>query len=109
MTIEKDFFKLLKNHATYKQFQSTISQAKDIEYDICFNNWPLEIENYNSKDLKNWYSQLEEALGDQTLLFNFWIDTFPEKVDSFLKQFIDIYNKQAEKNDFDMLPNKLIN
>lgn len=104
LVIEKDIFELLKDHAAFARFQTTYSRIPSFNYDICFNNWPLEIERYGTDDFKHWYSQAEAALGDQNALFEFWISEHHNEVDTFVEQFITLFNMLAERKDVDAIP-----
>ena len=59
---------------------------------------------YSTDDFKHWYAQTENALGDQNILFSFWCNENREKIDSFVENFITLFNLLAEKNDVDSLP-----
>ena len=64
----------------------------------------MEIENYKTKDFKDWYSHVESALGDQKVLFEFWISEHPNEIDAFVEQFIALFNMLAERKEVDALP-----
>lgn len=104
LVVEKDIFALLKDHEAFLRFQTTCSPIPSFNYDICFNNWPLEIEYYNTNDFKRWFSQAETALGDPNTLFEFWINEHHNEVDAFVEQFITLFNMLAERKDVDALP-----
>lgn len=104
LVIEKDIFALLKDHAAFARFQTTCSRVPSFNYDICFNNWPLEIERYGTDDFKHWYSQAETALGEQNILFEFWLSEHHNEVDTFVERFITLFNMLAERKDVDALP-----
>lgn len=104
LVIEKDVFALLKDHAAFAKFQNNYSRMPSFNYDICFNNWPLETEHYETNDFKHWYSQAEAALGDQTTLFEFWLSEHHIEADAFVEQFTTLFNMLAERKDVDALP-----
>lgn len=104
LVIERDLFVLLKNHDEFNRFQESYSTAPAFNYDVCFNNWPLEVERYKTIDFKQWYRQAEQALGDQHVLFDFWSNENHEKIESFIESFIGVFNTLAERKDVDPLP-----
>lgn len=104
LVIEKSMFELLKNHSAFSRFQTSFSRAPAFTYDLCFNNWPLDTNNYNTDDFKHWYAQAETALGDQNILFAFWCSEYHNDIDLFVEQFITLFNLLAERNDVDALP-----
>lgn len=104
LVIEKNIFELLKNHAAFSRFQTSFSRVPAFTYDVCFNNWPLDTNRYNTNDFKHWYAQAEAALGDQATLFAFWCSERRNDVDAFIEQFITLFNLLAERNDVDALP-----
>ena len=104
LVIEKDLFTLLKDHGAFSRFQSSFSRVPGFTYDVCFNSWPLEVTDYNTADFKAWYAQTENALGDQSILFHFWCSEHQQEVETFVESFIDVFNKFAEKNDVDAIP-----
>ena len=55
-------------------------------------------------DFKTWYAQTESILGDQTILFHFWCSEHRQEVEAFVENFIDVFNRFAEKNDVDAIP-----
>ena len=104
LVIEKSMFELLKNHCAFSKFETTFSRSPAFTYDVCFNNWPLDIDNYSTDDFKHWYAQAEKALGDQNILFEFWCSEHNDDIDTFVEQFITLFNLLAERNDVDALP-----
>lgn len=104
LVIEKGLFELLKNHAAFARFHNDFSRVPAFTYDVCFNNWPLDVASYSTNDFKHWYAQAETALGDQTALFAFWCSEHQNDVDAFVEQFITLFNTLAERNDVDSLP-----
>ena len=97
-------FELLKNHFAFSKFETLFSRSPAFTYDVCFNNWPLDTDNYNTDDFKHWYAQAETALGDQNILFAFWCSEHHDDIDTFVEQFIALFNLLAERNDVDALP-----
>lgn len=104
LVIEKDIFALLKDHATFARFQTACSRAQSFNYDICFNNWPLEIEQYSTDDFKHWYSQTETTLGDQNVMFEFWLSEHNSEMNTFAEQFITLFNMLSERKGCDFIP-----
>jgi predicted ATPase len=104
LVIEKDMFVLLKNHATFLRFQTFSSRANAFTYDICFNNWALEAENYLTEDFKDWYAQTECALGNQNILFDFWCSEHPTETSEFIERFSTLFNQLADQLEVDTLP-----
>lgn len=104
LVIEKDIFILLKNHAAFLRFQEFSSRANNLTYDICFNNWPLDAETYSTTQFKDWYIQIEKALGDQNILFEFWCNENQTKVDEFTNQFFKSFNLLADQLEVDTIP-----
>lgn len=104
LVIEKDIFALLKNHDAFLRFQKTFSRVQGFIYDICFNNWPLDVNTYNTNDFKKWYSYAEQSLGEKTLLFDFWCSENKDVVSTFVEQFVDVFNQLAETNSVDAIP-----
>lgn len=104
LVIEKNIFELLKNYAAFSRFQTSFSRVPAFTYDVCFNNWPLDANRYNTNDFKHWYAQAEAALGDQVTLFAFWCSEHRNDVDAFIENFITLFNLLAERNDVDALP-----
>lgn len=105
LTIEKDLFSLLKDHANFIDFKENYSNSLTLTYDICFNNWTGNIEEYKTNDFKNWYKQIVSAIGDKKLLFQFWCDKNSYEVANFINKFKEKFNELAEKQDIDQLPN----
>lgn len=104
LVIEKDLFTLLKDHSAFSRFQTSFSRVPGFTYDVCFNNWPLDVTNYKTIDFKAWYAQTESILGDQTILFHFWCSEYRQEVEAFVEKFIDAFNRFAERNDVDAIP-----
>ncbi len=106
LVIEKDIFELLKDHAAFLRFQDSSSRIPGFNYDICFNNWPLESEQYTTTDFKHWFVQTVTALGDEDILFAFWCNENLNAVEEFVEQFVALFNVLAEKKEVDALPSR---
>ena len=104
IVIEKDLFILLKDHSAFLRFQSSLSPVSGFTYDACFNDWPFEATRYKTEDFKMWYERTESILGDQTILFRFWHKEHQEEVVTFVRNFIAVFNRFAEKNNVDAIP-----
>ncbi len=104
LTIEKDLFSLLKVYSNFNEFQKSYSNVSALNYDICFKDWALNIEQYSSNDFKHWFFPLEKIIGDRDILFKFWTDRNQEKTENFLEKFIHMFNELAERNETDSIP-----
>lgn len=104
LVIEKDIFALLKNKVVFIRFQAFSPRASNLSYDVCFNNWPLGVEQYSTVDFKKWYKQAETALGDQNILFDFWCEEHQSEISSFVAQFFTLFNQLADKLEVDAIP-----
>lgn len=104
LVIEKDIFTLLKDHSAFLRFQESFSNTPSFTYDVCFNNWPLGVDSYNTNDFKRWYSQAEGALGDQTILFSFWVSQHQDEISRFVEEFVKTFNTFADRNKVDAIP-----
>ena len=104
LVIEKGMFSLLKKHEAFTKFSNTLSRNPNFNYDICFNDWPLEIGEYSTLDFKKWYAQAEKALGEQTCMFEFWCSEHYNDIEKFVNGFVDIFNRLADKNAVDAIP-----
>lgn len=104
LTIEKDLFSLLKVYSNFNEFQKSYSNVSALNYDICFKDWALNIEQYSSNDFKHWFFHLEKIIGDRDILFKFWTDRNQEKTEIFLEKFIHMFNELAERNETDSIP-----
>ena len=104
LVIEEGLFRALKDHGAFSRFQESFSRVPGFTYDVCFNNWPLDADSYDTNDFKQWYAQAESVLGDQTILFAFWCNEHRDKVAAFVENFIEMFNKLAESNDVDAIP-----
>jgi len=104
LVIEKDIFISLKSHDAFKKFQESYSNSATFTYDVCFNEWPLEVDRYGTEDYKHWFLQAKTVLGDQNILFSFWCDEHRVEIETFVESFIQIFNKLAELEEIDALP-----
>lgn len=104
LVIEKDMFILLKNHAFFNEFKASYCTVTTYNYDICFNEWPLESENYNTTDFKRWYKNMIGTLGGKESIIDFWISKNNEKYEGFCNSFIETFNRLADYNDVDGIP-----
>ena len=104
LTIERNIFEMLKGHEAFQLFSENYSNVSTFNYDICFNDWPLDISEYCTQDFKRWYKHAEESLGNQDLLFKFWYDTHLMIVEEFVGSFAAAFNILAEKQEVDAIP-----
>lgn len=104
LVIERDLFVMLKQHENFVEFSQGYSHVSALTYDICFGEWPLDANQYNTNDYKNWYKQLEAVLGNQDILFQYWCDKNASKLSEFIEMFIPKFNELAENKDADGLP-----
>ncbi|WP_147584686.1 AAA family ATPase [Faecalispora jeddahensis] len=104
LTIEKSLFETLKNHEQFNRFKDNVARSTPLNYDICFNEWPLESVRYNTNDFKHWFAHIESIIGDQDLLYTFWCNENHSAVDSFVEKFIVAFNILAERQEIDSLP-----
>ncbi len=104
LVIEKDMFVMLKQYHLFEEFLRDYSPVDTFSYDICFRDWPLDVNQYETIDFKNWYQNIEEVLGNQEILFKYWCDKNRDKVNSFINEFSLKFNSVAEIKDADELP-----
>lgn len=104
LVIEKGLFEFLKNHDAFNRFQNNYSRVPAFTYDLCFNEWPLETERYNTNNFKHWFAKAEETLGDQNVLFSFWCNEHHEAKEDFVENFVRAFNSLAERREVDALP-----
>ena len=104
LVIEKDLFILLKKIENFREFIDNYAQGNSLTYDICFNEWPLEDGEYKTMDFKIWFKHVEEIIGDEKILFNYWCNKNEEKIHLFLENFIKKFNVLAERQEVDCLP-----
>lgn len=105
LEIEKGLFAFLKNHANFINFETNYSNISTLTYDVCFNEWPLEIENYKINDFKKWYENITTILGGPELLFKCWIDSNEESTKQYVMRFVEIYNYLSDIFALDQIPN----
>lgn len=103
LVIEKDLFKLLKNCAAFNRFRANYSNVPEFSYELCFNEWPLETDKYDSNEYKKWFRHIEKAVGREEILFTFWCDENPAKCDEFSKTFVKSFNCVARRVEADAL------
>lgn len=104
LVVEKGLFSLLKKHDSFNQFCTSFLKIPNFNYDVCFNRWPLEVNSYKTNDYKQWYNYIENIVGDQSILFNFWCSKYPNEAKNFLEEFIATFNRIANRNGLDELP-----
>ena len=104
LVIEKDLFVLLKDYECFGEFSQNYSHVSALTYDICFSEWPLDADQYNTNDFKNWFKHIEGVLGNQNILFQYWCDKNTDKVATFIDNFVPKFNALAEQKDADGLP-----
>lgn len=104
LVIERDLFIYLKNHAAFNKFQENYSNVKSLNFDICFNNWPLDPEAYTTADFKHWFRHLEHIVGNENILYTFWYDEHREQCDEFVDMFVKTFNLLADRKEIDSLP-----
>ncbi|MCQ4835728.1 AAA family ATPase [[Clostridium] symbiosum] len=104
LVIEKDLFVLLKEYNKFAEFQENYSCVAAFNYDICFNEWPLDSNQYVTLDYKAWFKHIESILGDQTILYRFWCDNNQQQAEEFVVNFIEKFNVLAERKEVDALP-----
>lgn len=103
LEIEKGLFVFLKNHANYINFENNYSNVPTLSYDICFRDWPLEIDEYGTEDFKKWYEYFIGFLGGPEPIYKCWLDANPEKVEKYAKEFIEIYNALSDVFELDRI------
>lgn len=104
LVIEKDLFDTLKDHAAFNVFSSNYSQTSAFNYDICFRDWTQSSSHYDTLCIKQWYSAIIQAIGNEEILFRFWCDRNTGKCTEFTQKFVAAFNKMADKKDADALP-----
>lgn len=108
LVIERDIFKLLKNTVYFEHFKEIelSKNNKSIVYDICFKDWTLSIDNYTTEDFKKWFSEMIKILGGVEDLFDFWCEENIDSLEKFTKEFVSVFNVQADKRESDYMPLK---
>ena len=102
--VEAGLFAWLKEVDVFRTFSEKVSVNQAFSYDICFNNWPLNAEHYQSQDYKDWLKQAENALGSIDCLFKYWSDNHSDQVMAFVDEFVNKFNALAEINEYEVLP-----
>lgn len=103
LVIERDIFAFLKNHEEFSKFQVYCSQ-KTIDYDICFNNWPLEASKYKTLDFKAWFSHMKQVLGGESPMLDFWCKQNRSEIEEFVYTFASTFNQCAKDVGVDLIP-----
>lgn len=98
--VEQGLFKLLKNNETYSKFERQIKDVI-ISYDVCFRDWTEN--EYASIEYKKWFAYMENALNGYEALFEFWYSENQNLAEQFIQEFVDAYNKIAEKLELDYI------
>lgn len=106
LVIERNLFETLKDHAAFNDFSANYSQTPAFNYDICFRDWTQASDQYDTKQMKEWYSAIIQAVGNQEILFHFWCDRNEEKCSKFIENFNIVFNKMADKKEADALPGR---
>lgn len=104
LEIEKGLFSFLKSHANYINFETNYSNVPTLTYDVCFNDWPLEVELYKTNDFKKWYETITNFLGGPELLFKCWIESNEDDAKKYAKRFVEIYNFLSDIFELDQIP-----
>lgn len=103
LEIEKCLFVFLKDHANFLRFSSDYSTVPTMSYDICFRDWPLEVEEYKTNDFKKWYQYITELQGGSDVLFRCWLDTNETSGKQYAKHFVEIYNYLSDIFELDQI------
>lgn len=103
LEIEKGLFVFLKDHANYLRFSSDYSTVPTMSYDICFRDWPLEVEEYKTNDYKKWYQYITELQGGSEVLFKCWLDSNEAFGKQYAKRFVEIYNYLSDIFELDQI------
>ncbi len=103
LEIEKGLFVFLKDHANFLRFSSDYSTVPTMSYDICFRDWPLEVEEYKTNDFKKWYQYITELQGGSEVLFRCWLDSNEASGKQYAKHFIEIYNYLSDIFELDQI------
>ena len=103
LEIEKGLFVFLKDHANFLRFSSDYSTVPTMSYDICFRDWPLEVEEYKTNDFKNWYQYITELQGGSEVLFRCWLDSNEASGKQYAKHFVEIYNYLSDIFELDQI------
>lgn len=104
LVIEKDLFKTLKEMAKFNKFKNGYCNVSQLNYDICFSDWPLDVEKYTTAEIKSWYKKLISNLGNNDCLFKFWVDCNLEKTNAFMDKLVSTFNLLADRMEVDKLP-----
>lgn len=99
--VERGIFNLLKDYTNYNEFEKTLDNI-NMNYDICFRDWTED--EYSSKEYKRWFKYVEEILGGEEKLFEFWLKNNDGLARDFIKEFIEKYNNMADEKEMDYIP-----
>ena len=103
LTVERDVFELLKRHDVYNRFCEMFPNSNIPHYDVCFNNWPSQAEEYETKNFKEWYKYILTIISDRSLLFELWYKENEDELRSFVNSFVYAFNELAKKRGFDQI------
>lgn len=104
LVIERDLFVLMKDPGVYTRFEKRFLKVPEFTYEVCFADWPLEAEKYDTIHFKKWFTRAADMVGGQSYLFDFWCSEKQEDVINFVEGFVDLFNRIAEKRDTDAIP-----
>jgi AAA15 family ATPase/GTPase len=105
IVVEEGLFRLLKDKNSYSAFLCSL-HGKDFPYEVCFNEWietSCYYKNNDRKQFKQWYKYVVQIVGVQPL-YDFWLTKNKEDADTFVKLYINAYNKLADRLKLDPLP-----
>ena len=103
LTIERDIFRLLKEHDAYNRFVRLFQNSRVPHYDICFNEWTGLLDEYSTDEVKSWYKHIVDILDDRTVLFDFWCKENESVIHSFVNDFVRVFNIIAKRRDLDRI------
>ena len=104
LEIEKGLFSFLRDHTNYRLFETQYSNVPTLTYDVCFSSWAMEVDYYDTAELKKWYDNFTKYLGGSELLFKCWIDCNQEIAKEYARKFIEIYNYLSDSFELDHIP-----
>lgn len=100
--VEQGMFKFLRSNSVYNEFERRINkQGYYFDYNTCFNNWPND--EYNTVEVKKWFSQLEKSIPDLEQLYELWCENNSTIVEAFIDEFKQKYNELTEKKGLDYM------
>ena len=103
LEIEKGLFEFFKDYGNFQKFASAFSTVPTMSYDICFRDWPLEIEEYKIGDFKKWFQYVTELQGGAEPLFKCWLESNEENAKNYARQFVEIYNYLSDIFELDQI------